>query len=113
MVKIFSHADDGRGRERFQREARLHVELEHEDILGQIGSGSATVSPSWSRAGCDRGPSGTSCGTARGWAPTTSIGIRIADALAYMHREKRGARRLCPGNVLLDAAEVAYLADFG
>src|SRR5204863_193002 len=40
VVKIFSHADDGRGRERFLREARLHEELTHEAILELIGHGS-------------------------------------------------------------------------
>lgn len=115
VVKIFSHADDGRGRERFQREARLHEELEHEAILELIGRGSDDgvdfMVTRRLRPGAlwdvlrDRSRLSP--------AATLTIGIRIADALAYMHGRNEVHGDISPGNVLLDEAEVAYLADFG
>jgi Protein kinase domain len=115
VVKIFSHAADGRGRERFQREARLHEELEHDAILELLDRGSddgvdymvtRRVRPGslWDvvRERSQLSP-----------AATLAIGTRIADALAYMHGRSEVHGDISPGNILLDEAEVSYLADFG
>jgi hypothetical protein len=116
VVKIFSHADDGgRGRERFQREARLHDELRHDAILELLDHDSDD--------GVDfmvtrRLRPGSLWDVVRDRsqlspAATLAIGTRIADALAYMHGRNEVHGDISPGNVLLDGGEVAYLADFG
>ncbi|HET9061156.1 MAG TPA: serine/threonine-protein kinase [Acidimicrobiales bacterium] len=46
-------------------------------------------------------------------AHTRRIGLRLADALAYVHSQGIVHRDVKPGNVLLDAAGDAHLADFG
>jgi eukaryotic-like serine/threonine-protein kinase len=115
VVKIFSHAADGRGRERFQREARLHEELKHEAILELVGRGSDDgvdyMVTRRLRPGAlwdvvrDRSQLSP--------AATLRIGIRMADALAFMHGRNEVHGDISPGNILLDKAEDAYLADFG
>ena len=116
VVKIFSHTDDGgRGRERFQREARLHDELRQDAILELLDHGSDD--------GVDfmvtrRLRPGSLWDVVRDRsqlspAATLAIGTRIVDALAYMHGRNEVHGDISPGNVLLDGEKVAYLADFG
>lgn len=115
VVKIFSDTPGGRGQERFLREARLHEELKHEAILELLGQGPTDgvdyIVTRRLRPGAlwevvrDRSRLSP--------AATLAIGTRIADALAYMHGRGEVHGDISPGNILLDAKEVAYLADFG
>jgi hypothetical protein len=115
VVKIFSHAGGGRGRERFLREARLHEELKHYAILELLGRGPDDgvdyIVTRMLRPGAlwdvVRDRSGLSP------AATLAIGTRIADALAYMHGRNEVHGDISPGNILLDEKEAAFLADFG
>ncbi len=115
VVKIFSHAGGGRGRERFLREARLHEELKHYAILELLGRGPDEgvdyIVTRMLRPGAlwdvVRDRSGLSP------AATLAIGTRIADALAYMHGRNEVHGDISPGNILLDEKEAAFLADFG
>ncbi len=113
VVKIFSHTAGSRGRERFLREVRLHEELRHEAILELLGRGpdgdidyivTRRLQPGalWHAMGSRLSP-----------AATLAIGVRIADALAYMHRRGEVHGDISPGNILLDGQGNSYLADFG
>ena len=112
VVKVFSDAPGKR--ERFLREARLHKELRHEAILELLDQGSTDdvdyiVTP--------RLRPGDLWGVIRRQrlspATTLLIGTRIADALAYLHARGEAHGDISPGNILLDGASKAYLADFG
>ncbi len=116
VVKIFSHAAAGRGRERFLREVRLHEELKHGAILELLGRGpdgdvdyivTPRLRPGALWSAMEDGGSRLSP------AATLAIGTRIAGALAYMHGRGEVHGDISPGNVLLDGQGIAYLADFG
>lgn len=117
VVKIFSRAAGDRGRERFLREARLHEELEHEAILELLGQGQDDGVDYMVTRRLRPGALGDVVRERSRLSPaaTLAIGLRIADALAYMHGRNEVHGDISPGNILLDAteAEAAYLADFG
>ncbi len=115
VVKIFSDSDGGRGKARFQREAKLHEALDHEAILplldhntegGVVYIVTRRLRPGsvWEMLRNDPTPS---------LATVRSIGIRIAGALAYMHGRGEVHGDISPGNILLDESGRAFLADFG
>src|SRR5215218_7140386 len=117
VVKIFSHAAGGRGRERFLREARLHEKLEHDAILELLGQGQDDGVDYMVTRRLRPGALGDVVRQRSRLSPaaTLAIGIRIADALAYMHGRNEVHGDISPGNILLDGREgdSAYLADFG
>jgi len=115
VVKVFDHAAGHRGKERFQREAKLHDTLDHEAILPLLGYGT--------EEGLDyivtrRLHPGSLLNALReeGTLPLAtvrSIGLRIAAALSYMHGRGEVHGDISPGNILMDEERNAYLADFG
>lgn len=117
VVKIFSHTAGGRGRERFLREARLHQELEHEAILELLGQGQDGGVDYIVTRRLRPGALGDVVRQRSRLSPaaTLAIGLRIADALDYMHGRNEVHGDISPGNILLDGGEgdAAYLADFG
>jgi serine/threonine protein kinase len=117
VVKIFSHAAGGRGRERFLREARLHQELKHEAILELLGQGQDGDVDYIVTRRLRPGALGDVVRQRSRLSPaaTLAVGLRIADALDYMHGRNEVHGDISPGNILLDGGEgdAAYLADFG
>jgi serine/threonine-protein kinase len=117
VVKIFSHAAGGRGRERFLREARLHEELEHEAVLELLGQGQDGGVDYIITRRLRPGALGDIVRQRSRLSPAAAlaIGLRIADALDYMHGRNEVHGDISPGNILLDGGEgdAAYLADFG
>ncbi|MBN1344732.1 MAG: serine/threonine protein kinase [Phycisphaerae bacterium] len=49
----------------------------------------------------------------RYWQSVASIGLQVADALAYAHAQGTLHRDIKPGNLILDAHGVVWVADFG
>jgi hypothetical protein len=115
VVKIFRDSAGDRGRDRFQREARLHQALDHRSILPLLDHGTDDGSDYivtrrlrpgslWNVLREDPTPP---------LSKIQTIGVQIADALAYMHGRDEVHGDISPGNILLDEAGNAYLADFG
>ena len=107
VVKIFSHAAGGRGRERFLREAKLHEELEHEAILELLGQGQDGGVDYIVTRRLRPGALGDVVRQRSRLSPaaTLAIGLRIADALAYMHGRNEVHGDISPGNILLDGGQ--------
>src|SRR6185503_12215810 len=49
----------------------------------------------------------------RYWKWIAQIGVQVADALGYAHEQGTLHRDIKPGNILLDARDNAWVADFG
>lgn len=115
VVKVFRDSDQGRGRERFQREAELHRGLDHQAIVRLLGRGTEGRVDYIVTPRLRPGSLATVLADRQVLSPplVRGIGIRIADALAYMHRRGEVHGDISPGNILLDGEEQAYLADFG
>ncbi len=115
VVKISVDTPGGRGRDRFQREAELHEALDHEAILHLLGHGTdegrgfIVTRRLWPGSLWNVLQEGKTLPPAE----VRRIGIRIGGALAYMHGRDEVHGDISPGNILLDQAGTAYLADFG
>ncbi|WP_424189145.1 serine/threonine-protein kinase [Actinokineospora sp. G85] len=113
-VKLFHPKADGATIARLETEARLLAGLSHPGLVRLYDIGSADGRPylvmqlvngSTLRAHMDRGV-----------LPADSvarIGMRLADALAYVHSRDIVHRDMKPSNVLVDGDGACFLADFG
>ncbi|OLR91319.1 serine/threonine-protein kinase [Actinokineospora bangkokensis] len=113
-VKLFHPKADGATIARLDTEARLLAGLSHPGLvrLYDIGADDSRpylvmqlVSGLTLRAHLDRGvlPADT----------VARVGMRLADALAYVHSRGIVHRDLKPSNILLDDDGTCFLADFG
>jgi Protein kinase domain len=107
-------AGDASFRERFLRESRLAASIDHAGILPVYTAGEADgelylanrfVDGTDLRALLEQGP----------LRPERALGLvgQVADALDAAHARGLVHRDVKPGNVLVDAADHCYLADFG
>jgi serine/threonine protein kinase len=107
-------AGDASFRERFLRESRLAASIDHAGILPVYTAGEADgelylanrfVDGTDLRALLEEGP----------LRPQRALGLvgQVADALDAAHARGLVHRDVKPGNVLVDAADHCYLADFG
>ncbi len=113
---------DGRGRERFLREAKAIARLTHPHIvpihaLGEQDGTPYYVMPLVDGAGLDRvlADAGANVphdtlGRAR-WV--AELGVQAAEALAHAHEQGILHRDIKPANLLLDSTGTLWLADFG
>jgi serine/threonine protein kinase len=113
---------DGRGRERFLREAKAIARLRHPHIvpihaLGEQDGTPYYVMPLIDGAGLDRilaDPPANLPGDPNGRARwVAELGRQAAEALAHAHGEGVLHRDIKPANLLLDSAGALWLADFG
>lgn len=106
-------------RTRFRREFRALSRLEHPNLLHVFEWGMRGDRPWFSMElleGCDLRTARTHCGHGQGDAEfpfAESVLIQTARALAYVHDHGLVHRDITPGNILVDAAGVAHLMDFG
>lgn len=101
--------------QRFLVEARHMQQMEHPGVLKVMEVSDRSEGPYFVMPYM---PRGSLAGLIRPGEPldyglTLGISRQIAEALAYAHSKGIIHRDLKPGNVLLDAAGRAYLADFG
>lgn len=113
-VKIFQPHADPVGRLRFEDEARLLAGFDHPGLVKVYDSGVANGEPflvleliDGPQLGrrIDEGPLGVDA--------TRTLGVALAESLAYVHSRGVVHRDVKPGNVLLGPAGKPYLADFG
>ncbi len=106
-------------RERFSRESRLLVQLQHPHIVNILDVGMHSNVPfvvmQYLSGGCLRGRMESSDGQSTALA-VDSIRtwlLEIAKALDFAHRRNVVHRDVKPANILFDEAGNAFLADFG
>ncbi len=112
-------SSDGKGRERFLREAKAIARLTHPHIvpihaLGEHDGTPYYVMPLMDGAGLDRvlaDPSADVPTDRARWV--AGLGRQAAEALAHAHGQGILHRDIKPANLLLDSAGTLWLADFG
>ena len=107
-------ADDASFRRRFLRESRLAASIDHPGILPVYAAGEANGELYLASRFVD----GTDLRALLGDGPlpaARAVGLvdQVADALDAAHGRGLVHRDVKPGNVLVDAADHCYLADFG
>lgn len=115
-IKIFEGADGGRAHQRFLREVSLHENLRHEAILELLDRRREGPGPDYIVTPLiDPGSLWIALGPHETLpvSEALEIGLRITDALDYLHTRRERHGDISPGNVLIDAQGKAYLADFG
>jgi serine/threonine-protein kinase len=102
-------------REAFQREAKIMLKLNHPGIVRALDAGQidgnfymalAIVNGESIEALLIRQKK-------LGEAPAIDIGVQVANALDYLHRQQVVHRDIKPGNILLNERSRAILFDFG
>jgi hypothetical protein len=111
---------DDRDGQRFADEADLHAKLDHPAILEVLdydtkGPAPYLVTPRISPGSLELlvAPGLELRSQPLGPAATRRIGMRVADALAYLRRCKAVHGDVSAGNILIDENGDAFLADFG
>lgn len=116
-LKVLHRAAGGNAhiRTAFQREAKILLKLNHPGIVRALDAGVieghyfitlALVEGETVEALLNRQKK-------LGETPTIDIGIQVADALDYLHRQQIVHRDIKPGNILLSQRSRAILFDFG
>lgn len=116
-LKVLHRAAGGNAlvREAFQRETKIMLKLNHPGIVRALDAGQieghfymalALVSGETVEALLTRQKK-------LGEAPTIDIGIQVANALDYLHRQRVVHRDIKPSNILLSERSRAILFDFG
>jgi hypothetical protein len=101
-------------RERFRHEAQAMATLDHPAILPVFEVGEVDGVPWFSMKLAPGGSLAGRLGRYRGeWRRIAELAAGLADALAFAHGHGLLHRDIKPGNVLFDAEDRAYLADFG
>ena len=105
---------DRRFRERFAREAEVAMSLEHPNVVPIHDAATSTVA-STSRCATSRERNAGAPPGGGALDPARSLAIcgQVANALDAAHAKGLVHRDVKPSNVLLDAGEHVYLADFG
>jgi predicted Ser/Thr protein kinase len=101
--------------ERLESEARVLAALDHPHIVRLLGSGALGDSGFFLAMEYIDGPALAHALPQGGFTPKRALALfhEIASAVAYAHERKIIHRDLKPGNILLDAAGRAHVADFG
>ena len=101
-------------RERFQLEARTLSELDHSAILPIYETGEHEGLPWFSMKLATGGSLADRAHDFLGrWREIAQLIATLADAVQFAHERGVLHRDLKPGNILFDAAERAFVADFG
>ena len=108
-------ADDAVFRERFLRESRLAASIDHPGILPVYAAGEAEGELYLANRFVEGRDLGALLEQEGPLAPERALELvgQVAEALDAAHRQGLVHRDVKPGNVLVDAAEHCYLADFG
>lgn len=112
-VKVLSPtlARDGESRARFLAEARTVARLHHPNIVQTIAAGEANGRLYFAMERV-KGETASEHGFAR-WEDLVSCGIRVADALVYVHACGVVHRDVKPSNVFIGSEGAVKLGDFG
>src|SRR5215467_1448101 len=110
-----SLAHDGGFRDRFARESELVMSLEHPNVVPIYDAGDVDGRVYLAMRLVDGSDLGTLLKAEGALEPARAIAIctQIAAALDAAHQRGLVHRDVKPSNVLLDASEHVYLADFG
>ncbi len=101
-------------RERFRREAQAMASLEHPAILPVYEVGETDGLPWFTMTLASGGSLAARISNFQGeWRKAAELMARLARALGFAHERGVLHRDLKPGNILFDAEERCYLADFG
>ena len=116
LAREFSPEDQVDVRQRFLREARAAGHLQHPDILRVLDAGEAGED-AWIVMEYVRGQDLSHCTRLGALLPVTealALGLRLARALDYAHRQGVVHRDIKPANVMRDPANnTLKLMDFG
>jgi WD40 repeat protein len=110
-------------RERFQREAQAAARLHHTNIVPVFAVGTHEGVAYYAMQLIEgrpldqfrpaAGAAGRSSDMALSPQQVAAVGMQVADALEYVHQHGIIHRDVKPGNLLLDAAGVVWVTDFG